>query len=124
MKSGDSGHQPEDINAPTGPGKHVPFFHHHDQVLAWIRDSVAMFTVQAKELTGHYYNEKAKYSYYSGCSTGGGQAYALALYHPVLFDGIYAGCPGNSYSNLMVSFIFNHMKASVRFTSLFLSLWA
>ncbi|KAH7396073.1 putative feruloyl esterase B precursor [Cadophora sp. MPI-SDFR-AT-0126] len=112
VAAGDSGHQPEDINAPTGPGRYVPFFHHHDQVLAWIRNSIAMFTLQAKELTGNYYSEKAKYSYYSGCSTGGGQAYALALYHPDLFDGIYAGCPGNSYSNLMVSFIFNHMKAS------------
>jgi feruloyl esterase len=69
-----------------------------------------MFTVPNKELTAAYYGEEVQYSYYTGCSTGGGQGLALALHYPTLFNGIYAGCPGVAYSSLMISFLFNAVQ--------------
>ncbi|ORY16007.1 Tannase/feruloyl esterase [Clohesyomyces aquaticus] len=46
------------------------------------------------------------------CSTGGAQGFALAQYHPELFDGIIAGTPGNWYSHLALSFQWNAQKTS------------
>ncbi|RDW87367.1 hypothetical protein BP5796_03061 [Coleophoma crateriformis] len=111
VAAGDSGHTTADNGVSTGAGIYIPFFHNHDQVLAWIRNSIAMFTSPSQEFATQYYGGAAKYKYYSGCSTGGGQAYALALYHPTLFDGISAGSPGNDYANLMVMFLYNYLQS-------------
>jgi len=43
----------------------------------------------------------------AGCSTGGAQGFALAQDHPTMFDAIYAGSPGNWYSHLALSFLWN-----------------
>jgi hypothetical protein len=37
----------------------------------------------------------------------------LAQYHPELFDGIVAGSPGNWYSHLALSFLWNGLKTQV-----------
>ncbi|KAJ0331969.1 hypothetical protein COL922a_011647 [Colletotrichum nupharicola] len=76
-------------------------------VLAWIRNSIALFTTPAKQVASLYYAEAPSHAYYKGCSTGGAQVFALAEYHPELFDGIVAGCPGNWYSHLALSFLWN-----------------
>lgn len=84
--------------------------HDLDQVEAWIHNAISLFTPSAREIIKAFYGSPAKYSYYNGCSTGGAQGFALAQYHPNLFDGIYAGSPGNRYSRLMVSFMWNGIK--------------
>ncbi|KAF6786570.1 feruloyl esterase [Colletotrichum sojae] len=106
---GDSGHRAADNNnGDAYPGGiHLPFLHDKNQVLAWIRNSIALFTPPAKEIAGAFYGEAPKHAYYKGCSTGGAQAFALAERHPELFDGIVAGCPGNWYSHLALSFLWN-----------------
>ena len=98
-------------NGPTEPGGYVPFLHSYAQTTAWIRDSIAMFTVPAKAITATFFRYQPRKSYFSGCSTGGAQGYALAQYHPDLFDGIIAGCAGNWYTHLILSFLWNGLHA-------------
>ena len=43
---------------------------------------------------------------------------ALAQYHPELFDGIVAGCPGNWYSHLALSFLWNAQHTSTNASKL------
>lgn len=100
-------------NGETKPGSYVAFFHDRSKVLTWIRDSIAMFTRPAKRLTSVYYGRSPKKMYYAGCSTGGAQGFALAQFHPRVFDGIVAGCPGNWYSHLILSFLFNGVNSNV-----------
>ncbi|KAH8694195.1 putative feruloyl esterase B precursor [Talaromyces proteolyticus] len=78
----------------------------------WIHDSIVMTTQVTRDIVAKYYARSPKYSYYSGCSTGGAQGYSLAQYHPELFDGIYAGSPGNWYSHLVLSFLWNGLHST------------
>lgn len=84
-------------NGGGAPGVYLPYLHDTDQVQAWIHNAVSLFTPAAKAMTESYFG-RIRYSYYDGCSTGGAQGFALAQYHPELFDAIYAGSPGNWYS--------------------------
>ncbi|KAK4063063.1 hypothetical protein Trihar35433_8858 [Trichoderma harzianum] len=105
---GNTGHLDSDNNGGSGaPGVYLPFLHDKEQVEAWIHNSIAMFTSAAKEIVNKVYGRAPKYSYYQGCSTGGAQGFALAQFHPTLFDGIVAGSPGNWYSHLALSFLWN-----------------
>ena len=110
--SGDGGHL-ESLNGngdPT-PGSSLPYMHNQVQTLEWIRDSIAAFTLPARALQTLYYGKPTTYSYYTGCSTGGAQAFALAQRHPDLFDGIYAGSPGNWYTHLVLMFLWNYQRS-------------
>lgn len=71
-----------------------------------------MFSAPAKRITAYFYDCQPKKSYYDGCSTGGAQGYALAQYHPDIFDGIVAGSAGNYYSHLILSFLWNGLHAN------------
>ncbi|KAK1598923.1 tannase and feruloyl esterase [Colletotrichum navitas] len=106
---GDSGHRASENNGGNAypGGVNLPYLHDRNQVLAWIRNSIAFLTPSAKGITSVYYGTQPHHSYYTGCSTGGAQGFALAEYHPDLFDGIAAGCPGNWYSHLALSFLWN-----------------
>ncbi|KAK8102728.1 hypothetical protein PG984_015874 [Apiospora sp. TS-2023a] len=111
VAGGDGGHRATDNNGGSGnPGAYLPYMHDQAQVQAWIHNSIAQFTPVARSLTEQFYRESARHSYYVGCSTGGAQGFALAQYHPGLFDGIIAGCPGNWYSHLALSFLWNSQK--------------
>ena len=106
VAGGDAGHLASENNKGGGaPDVYLPYLHDRNQVGAWIHDAISLFTPAAKALAEAYYGAAAKRSYYDGCSTGGAQGYALAQYHPELFDGIYAGSPGNWYSHLALSFL-------------------
>jgi hypothetical protein len=84
----------------------------------WIHNAISLFTAPAKSLVACFYGQESRYSYYDGCSTGGAQGFALAQYHPTLFDGIVAGSPGNWYSHLALSFLWNGLKTQVMHTTL------
>jgi hypothetical protein len=115
---GDSGHDVAlNGNGTTQPGQYIPFLNSPAQTKAWIHDSIAMLTPPTRELSALYYGSKPSFSYFSGCSTGGAQGFALAQLHPDLFDGIYAGSPGNWYSHLILSFLWNaqHTKVETSF---------
>lgn len=106
--SGDAGHLAADNNGGSGaPNTYLPYLHDTEEVTAWIHDGISLFTQPAKTIIATFYSEAAQYSYYVGCSTGGAQGFALAQFHPDLFDGIVAGSPGNFYSHLALSFLWN-----------------
>ena len=111
---GDSGHLASlNNNGGGAPGVYLPYLHDQNQVEAWIHNAISLFTPAAKSLVSLFYGKAASYSYYDGCSTGGAQGFALAQYHPNLFDGIIAGSPGNWYSHLALSFLWNGLKTQV-----------
>lgn len=99
-------------NGPSKPGAYVTFLNSYAETTAWIRDSIAMFSVPAKAITASFYRCSPKKAYYSGCSTGGAQGYALAQYYPEIFDGIVAGSAGNWYSHLILSFLWNGLHSN------------
>src|SRR6267143_1483230 len=55
-------------------------------------------TVNGKAITRAYYGERAKYSYYVGCSKGGQQGLMEAQRYPEDFDGLIAGDPANNWT--------------------------
>ncbi|KAL1878100.1 hypothetical protein VTK73DRAFT_8061 [Phialemonium thermophilum] len=111
VAGGDSGHLASQNNDGSGaPGVYLPYMHDRNQLEAWIHNAVSIFTGPAKCIVEAYYGSPARYSYYYGCSTGGAQGFSLAQFHPDLFDGIYAGSPGNWYSHLALSFLWNFVK--------------
>ncbi|PLB46095.1 putative feruloyl esterase B precursor [Aspergillus steynii IBT 23096] len=106
----DGGHR-QSINDIDNGATSLPFLHDTQQTLAWIRNSIAYFTPSTKAITGMFYANTPEYIYYEGCSTGGAQGFAAAEFHPDLFDGIVASCPGNWYSHLMLSFLWGWKAA-------------
>jgi feruloyl esterase len=62
-------------------------------------------TVAAKALTLAYYGKPQAHAYFSGSSTGGHEALAMAQRYPGDFDGIIAGAPGNNRSHLNMQFL-------------------
>ncbi|KAK6435649.1 hypothetical protein LTR95_008160 [Oleoguttula sp. CCFEE 5521] len=108
VAGGNAGHLASENNDGGGaPGVYIPYLHDEEQVTAWIHDAISLYTPAAKALVAAYYGHGARHAYYDGCSTGGAQGFALAQYHPELFDGIIAGSPGNWYSHLALSFLWN-----------------
>lgn len=49
--------------------------------------------LMARQVAEAYYENEAKYAYFSGCSTGGRQAIREVQLHPETFDGVLAGAP-------------------------------
>lgn len=96
VAGGDAGHLASNNNNGGGaPGVYIPYLHDEAQVEAWIHNAISLFTPAAKAMVETYYGREPWYAYYDGCSTGGAQGFALAQFHPDLFDGIFAGSPGN-----------------------------
>jgi hypothetical protein len=54
----------------------------------------------AKAIIRSYYGSEAAYSYFSGCSRGGGQAMMEAQRYPKDFNGIVAGAPAFDWTGL------------------------
>ena len=114
VSGGDAGHSAAENNDGGGaPGVYIPYLHDPDQVEAWIHNAISLFTPAAKAMTEAYYAETIEYAYYDGCSTGGAQGFALAQFYPELFDGIFAGSPGNWYAHLALSFLWNAQHTNV-----------
>ncbi|KAF2083899.1 tannase and feruloyl esterase [Saccharata proteae CBS 121410] len=114
-----SGHLASANNNGVGaPGVYLPYLHDRSQTLAWIHDSIALFTPAAKKIVALGYGREAGWSYYYGCSTGGAQGFAVAQLwegqeeegEGILFDGVYAGSPGFWYSHLALSFLWDAQK--------------
>jgi feruloyl esterase len=54
--------------------------------------------VASKAIIAAYYDSRARFSYWNGCSAGGRQGLKAAQRFPADFDGIIAGAPGNDWT--------------------------
>jgi hypothetical protein len=61
----------------------------------------------SKAIIGNYYGKWPEYSYFMGCSRGGGQAMMEAQRYPDDFDGIIAGAPAYDWTSIAVEGIKN-----------------
>jgi hypothetical protein len=61
----------------------------------------------SKAIIGSYYGHSPKYSYFIGCSRGGGQAMMEAQRYPDDFDGIVVGAPAFNWPAIASEFIQN-----------------
>src|SRR5882672_6696899 len=59
----------------------------------------------AKALIRSYYRTDATYSYFVGCSRGGGQAMMEAQRYPKDFDGIVAGAPAFNWTGIAATMV-------------------
>lgn len=64
--------------------------------------------VIGKAITTAYYKKAPSYSYFIGCSTGGGQGLMEAQRYPDDYDGIIAGAPANNRTHIHTSFFWNY----------------
>ncbi|EEU38371.1 uncharacterized protein NECHADRAFT_77056 [Fusarium vanettenii 77-13-4] len=76
------------------------------------------FTIIGKQATTAYYGKPPEYSYFTGCSTGGRQALALAQRWPELYDGILSGAPGINYAELATWILYPIMNWSGEYPQL------
>ena len=67
--------------------------------------------VNAKALTEAYYDNEISYSYFIGCSRGGGQAMMEAQRYPEDFDGIVAGAPAYNWTHGLGAGMTQNMRA-------------
>ncbi|MGO8700250.1 MAG: tannase/feruloyl esterase family alpha/beta hydrolase [Limisphaerales bacterium] len=61
--------------------------------------------VVAKALVRAYYRADPEYSYFLGCSRGGGQAMMEAQHYPQDFDGIVAGAPAFDWTGIAATMV-------------------
>src|SRR5215475_14478081 len=66
---------------------------HPEKQIDYATRSTNLMTVRSKQIIRAFYGEHPKYSYFVGCSTGGGQGVHEALQFPGDYDGIIAGAP-------------------------------
>lgn len=59
----------------------------------WGHRAIHGSALMARQVAEAYYENEAKYAYFSGCSTGGRQGIREVQLHPETFDGVLAGAP-------------------------------
>jgi feruloyl esterase len=70
--------------------------------------STNLMTVRSKQIIEAFYAERPKYSYFVGCSTGGGKGMHEALQFPGDYDGIVAGAPVNNSTHQEAAAIWDY----------------
>jgi feruloyl esterase len=73
---------------------------HPERLIDFAYRAVHEMTVASKGIIAAYYNSAPKYSYWSGCSTGGRQAMTEAQRYPADYDGIVAGAAASYATRL------------------------
>ncbi|KAK0935148.1 hypothetical protein LTR29_013248 [Friedmanniomyces endolithicus] len=63
----------------------------------------------AQQVIKAFYGEPAKYSYWSGCSTGGRQGLMSAQRYPKDYDGIVAAAPAINWATFVVAELWAHI---------------
>ncbi len=66
----------------------------------WAHRGIHEMTVKSKAIVTAFYGNPARYSYFTGCSSGGHQALTEAQRYPDDYNGILAGAPANYWTHL------------------------
>lgn len=80
--------------------------------------STHLMTVAGKTITRTFYDRTPKYSFFTGCSTGGGQALHEAEQFPADYDGIVGGAPAENRTHLHVDILWDYAVTHVTAQSL------
>lgn len=88
--STDTGHNVSSSNDATWA------FEAPERINDWAGRAMHESVVQAKSIARAYYDDEIRYSYYSGCSTGGYQGLKEVQTHEDDFDGVLVGSPAVS----------------------------
>ena len=73
---------------------------HPEKVVDFAYRAVHEMAVKSKAIIAAFYDRAPRFSYWTGCSTGGRQALMEAQRYPDDFDGIIAGAPANNQTQL------------------------
>jgi feruloyl esterase len=98
VASTDTGHESNGGDASWALG-------HPEKQIDFGYRAVHEMTVRAKAIVDAFYATAPRYSYWSGCSSGGKQGLKEAQRFPDDFDGIIAGAPANSWTHLMTQIL-------------------
>ena len=99
----DAGHQGSGIKADWA-------FNNMERQLDFGKLAIHLTAAVSKFITHAYYCRDPAYSYFAGCSRGGGQAMMEAQQYPEDFDGIVAGAPAFSWPATGAKFIQDSQK--------------
>ena len=80
-------------NATFAPG-------HPERVIDFAYRAVHELAVKSKTVIAAFYDRAPRFSYWTGCSTGGRQGLMAVQRYPEDFDGIVAGAPANNQTQL------------------------
>lgn len=99
----DTGHQGDGLSADWA-------YNNMERQLNFGRLAIHRTTAVSKAIINAFYCKEASYSYFLGCSRGGGQALVEAQYYPNDFNGIVAGAPAYSWPATGAKFITINQK--------------
>lgn len=85
-----------------GEGFDASFFRDQEAALNFAYLAVGKVAVAARAIIAARYGRQPKYSYFSGCSTGGREGMLMTQRYPTYFDGVISGAPAmrTDYSGL------------------------
>ncbi len=93
---------------PATPLDGKPLVGHPERWIDWGYRSTHLMTVAAKEIITAFYSQNPQYSYFTGCSTGGGQALHEAEQFPFDYDGIVGGAPAENRTHLHTAILWDY----------------
>jgi feruloyl esterase len=83
---------------------------HPEKQIDYATRSTNLMTVRAKQVIKAFYGERLRYSYFVGCSVGGGQALHEALQFPGDYDGIIGGAPVMNLTHQAAGHIWDYQE--------------
>jgi hypothetical protein len=98
--STDTGHHGEGVDAEWA-------VKHPEKVTDYGYRAVHEMTVQAKAIVRSFYGQAPRWSYFEGSSDGGREALMEAQRFPDDYEGILAGAPGISWTNLITAGLYD-----------------
>jgi len=85
-----------------------PLVGHPERWIDWGIRSTHLMTVAAKQIITAFYSQTPQYSYFTGCSTGGGQALHEAEQFPADYDGIVGGAPAENRTHVHTAVLWDY----------------
>lgn len=83
---------------------------HPQSIVDWSSRAVHESIVVSKQIANAFFGQNPLHNYFSGCSTGGQQAFAEVQRFPTDFDGVIAGDPGHNRTHLNAGFLWEYIK--------------